>query len=485
MNTEIRPVGMEIDPHAKVYKLDSLFLRAIESEYQDFYNEIARSQVVRELIEEKILVETRISSHVIEGYKLVLEHPSTSFISYPFEWSPSMFKDAALAILKFNIELMKHGLCTQDGDPWNIVFEGTSPLFIDFTSIIKMPEESNGRWLPLKSFEQYCINTLLLMSYGYPTVARCLLREVLNYPPEQLVSQLLKNSFYQVGHKDSIVLKSLYRVRKIKQDIYYVVEKDFRELLKDVLSKFRIGSPKDGIEELEMTYQNLESLKVEPCKPRFLGSYINDDENLHCGDVYRSMQRTREANKKAQIIEGILSKIRPAKVLDMGCNYGLYGQIASEIGSKVVGIDLEEYALDFLYRHSKELDLNIMPLYINAVAPAEAIGFKEIPPLKVEERLKSDCVLCLALVHHLVFGITNMSFPHIAKVLDSYSRKFLILEFVSREDDSIQLYYSHRSSSYHWYSLDNIKRELGAFFFSIEMVANISESRCILLCEKK
>ena len=71
-----------------------------------------------------------------------------------------MFKDAALNILKLNMALVKHGLCTQDAHPWNVLFDGRFPKFVDFTSIIKIPEY--GVSYVIKEFNEYCTNPLLL-----------------------------------------------------------------------------------------------------------------------------------------------------------------------------------------------------------------------------------------------------------------------------------------------------------------------------------
>jgi hypothetical protein len=156
--------------------------------------------------------------------------------------------------------------------------------------------------------------------------------------------------------------------------------------------------------------------------------------------------------------------------------------MAALLGSRVVGIDVDERALDDMYLDSKRLKTNAMPLYVNAVAPAQAIGFREIPFPPVTERLRSELVMCLALVHHLVFKTTRMSFAHIAKLFDSYSENYLLVEFVPKHDVHIQ---SWCTEEFSWYTLDNFKAALSQYFPEIEVFQSFPSPRVILYCMKR
>src|SRR5690606_35876668 len=71
------------------------------------------------------------------SFDLVLSHEKLPHVTYCMEWCPSMYKDAALLTLELQLELLGSGYTLVDAHPWNIVFRGTKPCFVDVTSIVK------------------------------------------------------------------------------------------------------------------------------------------------------------------------------------------------------------------------------------------------------------------------------------------------------------------------------------------------------------
>src|SRR4029079_18055617 len=67
--------------------------------------------------------------------------------TYPHEWAASMLKDAALLHVQLFLDLGARGLTLKDWHPYNILFEGTTPRFIDFTSIIPIEELPSQAYL--------------------------------------------------------------------------------------------------------------------------------------------------------------------------------------------------------------------------------------------------------------------------------------------------------------------------------------------------
>ena len=53
----------------------------------------------------------------------------------PAEWSAAMLAQAALHTLDINEELIQHGFILKDATPSNVLFEGSSPVFVDVPSI--------------------------------------------------------------------------------------------------------------------------------------------------------------------------------------------------------------------------------------------------------------------------------------------------------------------------------------------------------------
>jgi len=475
---ELIAIGMGIDQHAVLFKTSDKIIRAIKPEYTDFYLEVLENAVIQQLMEDNVLINTKISSIKIEGYELVFEHPLLSIVSFPFEWTPNMFRDASIAILKFNIELLKVGYCTQDAHPWNVLFDGTTPTFIDFTSIVKaLPE---NRWVAINEFHNYCFNPLCMMSRGYPTVTRKLLNEILNYPDPIFVNELVgKNS-----NRLTFLRKAYQRA---KNGIIYFAKRlpsnykaSIRKWLEFFIPKKKINKV-GGLINIQRILGEIEGLSLTPPREEWSGYYSGKNELPVYDGQTGALDTIIDSTPKHSIVNKILKNIKPQSVLDMGCNRGLYSQMAALLGSRVIGIDVDERTLDDMYLDSKRLKTNSIPLFINAVAPVEAIGFKESPFPSVEERLRSELVMCLALVHHLVFKRTRMSFAHIAKLFNSYSEKYLLVEFVPKEDIHVQSWYSE---DFYWYSLDNFKLALSEYFGNIEVFESFPNPRVILFCEK-
>ena len=95
---------------------------------------------------------------------LVLAHDEIAPLNYCTEWCPSMLKDAALATLALAIELLEHDSALQDAYPWNVVFKGTRPVFVDFTSIA--PADATMIWPAYQQFLSFFLYPLELCSFG-------------------------------------------------------------------------------------------------------------------------------------------------------------------------------------------------------------------------------------------------------------------------------------------------------------------------------
>jgi SAM-dependent methyltransferase len=378
-----------------------------------------------------------------------------------------------------NIELLDAGFCTHDAHPWNVLFEGTTPRFVDFTSIIKaLP---GNKWQAKEQFRQYCFNPLLVMEVGFPTTARALLREIFSFPDPAMVDALVEGAAgsFQLYDRARFVKKRLsgYMRRRLSPDVKNVIKSALGVTRKITSALNR----EDDLSDVKAMLGKVEAMKLSPKVDQWSEYYSGNNELPIYDGSLDALARIKNSTPKHLLVDQILQKVRPKSVLDIGCNRGLYSQMAALQGAQVVGVDLDERALDNMYMDSKRLKTNVLPLYVNAVAPAQAIGFEKIPFPSVAERLRSELVMCFALVHHLVFKITRMSFAHIAKLLDSYSEKYLLVEFVPKHDAHIESWYT---DEFAWYNLDNFKAALSQYFPEIQVCESFPSPRVILYCAK-
>ena len=180
--------GSFVDPAGFVYEVNGRILRGIRPEFATFYSGLLEDQPIHGMIGREI-VETEVEPDGLEGYPLTLRHRAISPVSFPYEWAPEMLRDAALLTLDICIKLADQGLVLQDASPWNVVFEGPRPIFVDFTSIV--PQDSNLLWVAYDQFCRLFLYPLALFNYLPGRVVRSLLTNSLNGVSPDEVAQLL------------------------------------------------------------------------------------------------------------------------------------------------------------------------------------------------------------------------------------------------------------------------------------------------------
>ena len=141
---------------------------------------------------------------------------------------------------------------------------------------------------------------------------------------------------------------------------------------------------------------------------------------------------------------------------------------------------MSESCIEQLYGYARKHSLAVTPVVSNLACPTPPYGFmgKQFPGLL--DRVKSDTVLCLAVMHHLHIT-ARQSFGRIADLVSSVTQKNLIFEFVGLDDDNIALLPLAREIGY---SLDTVVTALSRHFSDIEVQPSDRPTRKLLLCRK-
>ena len=92
--------------------------------------------------------------------QMLIEHEAIPFPSYPYEWPPEMLRAAGLLTLDLAIDLLKDDLGLKDGTPYNVLFRGAEPVFVDVLSFEKR-DARDATWLPYAQFVRTFILPLL------------------------------------------------------------------------------------------------------------------------------------------------------------------------------------------------------------------------------------------------------------------------------------------------------------------------------------
>jgi len=110
------------------------------------------------------------------------------FISYPYEWSFSQLKAAALATLEIQKRALAFGMSLKDSSAYNIQFVHGKPILIDTLSF-EMYQEGLP-WVAYRQFCQHFLAPLALMSYRDIRLNQ-LLRVYLDGIPLDLAASLI------------------------------------------------------------------------------------------------------------------------------------------------------------------------------------------------------------------------------------------------------------------------------------------------------
>jgi len=237
---------------------------------------------------------------------------------------------------------------------------------------------------------------------------------------------------------------------------------------------------------------SLKAMRRPPSRQAFLQKVRREVEALtlpppkggwseYYKDCFPSFSPSEEWTTKEHSVRQALLDSRPGSVLDIGSNVDWYSQLAALLGCRVVAIDTDEGCVAQLYRDIKKKNLPILPLVMDFRAPSPGYGLGNLAALPATARLKCDMVMALALVHHLVFK-QHLNFEQIIAGLSIFSTRWLLVEFIPREDMYVRDWWSER---YSWYNLENFVAVLRRHFHRVESYASFPDPRVLLLCEKK
>ena len=163
-----REPGSFRDPANAVLHLDGRVLRGLDAAGLAAYEAAVGSAAVRGAIEDGRIVGTRrladeeIPADLVGRFAGVLEHETIPFISYPYEWSFSMLRDAGVLHLELLLAALEDDVTMKDGYSFNLQFRGAAPVFIDVGSFEAVRP---GPWIGYRQFCQTILYPLMLEAH--------------------------------------------------------------------------------------------------------------------------------------------------------------------------------------------------------------------------------------------------------------------------------------------------------------------------------
>ena len=199
------------DPEGFVFSLDGEIYRQINAKGQHNYDQLMSSGLYEKLVSNNWLIahsEVKIQAPEEKNYYKIIKPEVLLFISYPYEWSFSQLKDAALLTIDIQKEAISHGMSLKDSSAYNIQFDVAlgKAIFIDTLSFEVFDE--NSPWSAYRQFCQHFLAPLALMTYSDIRFNQ-LLRTNIDGIPLDIAWKILPNlSMFQPGLFTHIYLHS-------------------------------------------------------------------------------------------------------------------------------------------------------------------------------------------------------------------------------------------------------------------------------------
>ncbi|MBI9042007.1 hypothetical protein [Lutibacter sp.] len=385
-NINIKNEPFLFDKVGRVVIKEDKVLRIITNDtYIKLYKELLNSPDINNLFS-KGLIETKIYSESKEDSILILEHKKINFMLHPSEYTNKMFWDVAYMYISLCKELYNnHGILTVDAHPWNVTFEGTKATFFDFSSLYK-GNVIGKNWID--EFGKYFAIPIRLASISKKTFPLSL--------------------EYRREHLNGFGLSFLNK-RLIKK----LFNKKFESI-----SKYK-GRPNDVFDKI---LDWLDKNKPINAKNEYWLNY----EQSHLAEI------GNPKTIKQKFVHKILSTKNPKTVLDLASNKGYYALMAEKLGASVMAFDYEEETINQCYYKAIDVESNITSALMNFYLPTPPMGVG-LMSKSAFDRLGSNIVLALALVHHicLVQRIPVYIFCEICK---KYAKDGVMLEFIDPND---------------------------------------------------
>jgi hypothetical protein len=448
------------DPAGFVFYRDGTLYRQINRSHASHYLRLMESGLYDRLVDTEWLVphrEVEVPPARADDCFRIIQPERIPFLSYPYEWCFSQLKDAALLTLHVQKKALDFGMSLRDGSAYNIQFLRGRPVLIDTLSL--GIREAGKPWEAYKQFCQHFLAPLMLMSRRDVRLHRLSQTEI-DGVPLALARRLLGHHAYL--HWSALIHIYLHG----RYDDYYGPR-----FVKTEKKNGRFGDRafRGLIYSLESA---VGGLTVNARKSEWL-DYSGEGHNY--GDA--SLQH------KVQIVKSFLEQCQPRELWDLGANTGAFSRMASEGGSRVIAFDQDPYCVEANYLQSKQRGLDILPLVLNLCNPTPAIGWQNEERRSLLQRAGADTVLALALIHHLAIS-NNLPLSKLASFFAQICR-WLIIEFVPKEDAKVQLLLNNREDIFSRYTIENFQDEFNRHFSIVNRAELVSSKRTLFLMQRK
>jgi hypothetical protein len=417
-----------------------------------------KSGLAASLIADRLLVDHEaadLADAASPGAVAVIRPRELPLISYPYEWSFSQLREAALLTLELQQRALAADMRLKDASAYNIQFDAGRPILIDTLSFeVGVPGEP---WTAYRQFCEHFLAPLALIVYRDP---RCglMLRDFIDGIPIDYASRLLPGRtrlrpgilahlhLHAGAQRRSQAAGPTAEHRRPRQ-----VSKTGQEAILDSLRR------------------TIEGLRWDPS-----GHWVQ----YGCQTSY---SESGAASKRATV-ERMLDGTDARVVWDLGANVGTYSTVAAGGGRRVIAFDQDASSVEHHWRTlSPDARASVLPLVMDLSNPSPALGWALEERRSLVERGPADVIMALALVHHLAIG-NNVPLDRVASFLARLGRR-AIVEFVPKDDPMTQHLLAARRDIFPDYTIEGFRAAFSRAFRIVEEAPIEDSRRTLFLLE--
>jgi Methyltransferase domain len=395
----------------------------------------------------------------------IVEHERVSFPSFPYEWPAEMLYAAAELTLDFAERLLEDGLGLKDASPYNVLFRGPRPMFVDLLSFERR-DATDPTWLPFAQFVRAFLLPLLVNKYFGISLAELFTTHRDGLEPEEVFRllgplQKLRSPFLTLvsipvwlSSREETDREQIYQKRRLSDPSR--AKFILRGLLRNVRRKLAATAPPGGRTSIWSDYM---------------------DHNRYSEDYFPL---------KHAFVSKAMREQLPTRVLDVGCNTGHFSAIAARAGASVVAIDYDSVVVGEVWREAITNSLDILPLVVNLARPTPSIGWRNSECQSFLERARGhfDSVLMLGVIHHLLVS-ERIPLSEIIKLAAELTTDMLIIEFVAPDDPMFRRITRGRDHLFTTLNREFFEKTSGQHFEIVRCQQLDQTSRWLYLMKKK
>jgi SAM-dependent methyltransferase len=448
------------DPAGSLTLHDTCAVRTIREDASSAVREFLQSPLRERLEQSGDMVGTTVLNDDGSDGQLQLQHPLIPVVTYPWEWTPGQWLAAGDLTLRLCDEALNDGWMLKDATPLNILFAGPRPVLVDVLSF-ERHKPGVSIWL---AYGQY-IRTFLL-----PMLAN----RLLHWP-------LALTLFKRDGYEPTELYATLSWTQRLSGAALFPITMPALLDKRKGDGKPSATAPKKDPElALHILRGTLRGLRRRTRKALPQASRSEWSDYTATLNHYTK----QESAEKLSFVREVLESLRPGRVLDIGANTGEFSALAASLGASVVALERDAAAAERLFQRAQAQRLDILTIHADLARPTPAVGWDNTESMSLLSRLegKSDLVLMLAVIHHLLL-MEQIPLACILDLLLRLTKRSMVLEWVPASDPMFQSLMRGRDDLYgHLSEADLLRTCEGRF--SILRREPLSNGRVLFLMEK-